>query len=75
MTQVCLSFVLFGQAHLLENIAFLEDKGKLLEKKLELERIQHAEVLQNELLKVRSHYPYNYFTDCSIPECGGFKDS
>ena len=49
-----------GQAHLLETIGFLEDKEKLLEKKLELERIQHSEALQKELIKVQYQFGSHY---------------
>ena len=63
MPQICFTYVLeilMGQAHLLETIGFLEDKEKLLEKKLELERIQHSEALQKELIKVKDQFGWHY---------------
>ncbi|MCO5598198.1 hypothetical protein L7F22_052290 [Adiantum nelumboides] len=36
---------------LVENIRLLEEKGRVLEKKLELERLQFSETVQNELMK------------------------
>ncbi|KAH7280356.1 hypothetical protein KP509_37G063400 [Ceratopteris richardii] len=38
---------------LLENIKLLEEKGRVLEKKLELERLQYSEALQNEMMKCK----------------------